>query len=160
MFVQYNSSDSSVTHIRSFLLLHSTGAVLGGLLGGLAQPRAADWTVACERLTSEISGLYPEIRSTTPSTPRGRDPRRDLQAVAYPPRSATAAEFLRTGPNLCVGQIFISPGSTSFRMSHLDHHNGRVLWRTNLTQQCGTRSNTSPASTQTPPFLFLAFAFS
>ena len=132
---------------------------------GLVRPWPLDvpsrnWTVACERLISEISGLYPEIRSTAPSTPRGRDPRRDLQAVAYPPRSATAAEFLRTGPNLCVGQIFISPGSTSFRMSHLDHHNGRVLWRTNLTQQCGTRSNTSPASTQTPPFLFLAFAFS
>ena len=43
VFVQYNSSDSSVTHIRSFLLLHSTGAVLGGLLGGLAQPGAADF---------------------------------------------------------------------------------------------------------------------
>ena len=43
VFVQYNSFDSSVTHKRSFLLLHSTGAVLGGLLGGLAQPRAADF---------------------------------------------------------------------------------------------------------------------
>ena len=42
MFVQYNSFDSSVTHKRSFLLLHSTGADLGDLLGGLAQPRAAE----------------------------------------------------------------------------------------------------------------------
>ena len=43
VLVQYNSSESSVMHIRSFLLLHSTGADLGGLLGGLAQPRAADF---------------------------------------------------------------------------------------------------------------------
>ena len=54
---------------------------------GLVRPWPLDvpsrnWTVACERLISEISGLYPEIRSTAPSTPRGRDPRRDLQAVA------------------------------------------------------------------------------
>ena len=33
VFVQYNSFDSSVTHKRSFLLLHSTGADLGDLLG-------------------------------------------------------------------------------------------------------------------------------
>ena len=33
VFVQYNSFDSSVTHKRSFLLLHDTGADLGDLLG-------------------------------------------------------------------------------------------------------------------------------
>ena len=44
---------------------------------------AQNWNLgsARERLISEISGLYPEIRSTAPSTPRGRDPRWDLQVV-------------------------------------------------------------------------------
>ena len=56
VFVQYNSFDSSVTHKRSFLLLHSTGADLGDLLGdrGSGAAEGSGFSLACNQATARL----------------------------------------------------------------------------------------------------------
>ena len=112
-----------------------------GARGGSCPPVALDvpsqkLATARRRLISVISGLYPEIGSTAPSTPRGRDPRRDLQAVAYPPRTSHGcrifahwAKFVR-GPNFYLSRKYIishvSPGPPQWPSSLANQFNTTV----------------------------------
>ena len=98
VFVQYNSFDSSVTHKRSFLLLHSTGADLGDLLGDrgsgaaegsgfkytkflrMAQTRQAelkqciDQATAKEKMGETDFSVKPEPGTADEEYTGGRDP--------------------------------------------------------------------------------------
>ena len=82
VFVQYSSSDSSVTHMRLFLLLHSTGADLGDLLGGLAQPRAADLITGSYQNSQLLASDLPWCCEPMPRRSPGSSATRALLSLA------------------------------------------------------------------------------